>query len=466
MTALLGGARCPALRNRRSLACSGTLADLAQGLRRELRLGDALFVNIGTILASAIFVVPAYVIASTGSAGGAALIWVGAGAISLCGAFAIAELAALYPHAGGEYVYLERAYHPLVGFLYGWSLFAVIQTASIAAVAVVFVEYGAEFVPLSPTAAKAAVVILILGLSLWNCRSVRSSADTQNLTTIAKLVMAGAIVVLCVSLGDQSVETIAGSRLPVEGSAAARWGAAMVAALWAYDGWISITFVGGEVKNPQRFLPRAISLSLLLLIGIYLLLNFAYLKALPFAGFVGTETVAADAAGLAGGHLGGQLVSLAVMVSCFAAANGFIFTGARVYYAMARDGAFLRSFARLSPGAVPKNATLVQGLWAAGIALTGTYDQLFTYVVVVSWLFYGLGSAAVFVLRWKQPDLERPYRAFGYPLLPAIFTIFSAVLLVNTLITDPRDALIGLGITAAGIPVYLYFRKQNADQPA
>ena len=172
-----------------------------------MRLGDALFVNIGTILASAIFVVPAYVIAATGSAGGAGLIWVGAGAISLCGAFAIAELAALYPHAGGEYVYLERAYHPLVGFLYGWSLFAVIQTASIAAVAVVFVEYAAEFAPLSPAAAKAAVVILILGLSLWNCRSVRASADTQNLTTVAKLVMAGAIVVLCVSLGDQSVET-------------------------------------------------------------------------------------------------------------------------------------------------------------------------------------------------------------------------------------------------------------------
>ena len=262
---------------------------LAQGLRRELRLGDALFVNIGTILASAAFVVPAYVIASTGSAGGAALIWVGAGAISLCGAFAIAELAALYPHTGGEYVYLERAYHPLVGFLYGWSLFAVIQTASIAAVAVVFVEYGAEFVPLSPVAAKAAVVVLILGLSLWNCRSIRASASTQNLTTIAKLVMAGAIVVLCVSLGDQSVETISRARLPVEGSWAARWGAAMVGALWAYDGWISITFVGGEVKNPQRFLPRAISLSLLLLIGIYLLLNFAYLKALPLASFLGPK---------------------------------------------------------------------------------------------------------------------------------------------------------------------------------
>lgn len=443
-------------------ARSGTLAVLAQGLRRELRFGDALFVNIGTILASAAFVVPAYVIAATGSAGGAALIWVGAGAISLCGAFAIAELAALYPHAGGEYVYLERAYHPLVGFLYGWSLFAVIQTASIAAVAVIFVEYAAEFAPLSPLGAKAAVVALILGLSLWNCRSVRASASTQNLTTIAKLVMAAAIVVLCVSLGDQSVETIARSRLPVEGSAAARWGAAMVAALWAYDGWISITFVGGEVKNPQRFLPRAISISLLALIAIYLLLNVAYLKALPFSDFVGTETVAADAAGRAGGRLGGQLVALAVMVSCFAATNGFIFTSARVYYAMAQDGAFLRSFARLSSGAVPTNATLAQGLWAAGIALTGTYDQLFTYVVVVSWLFYGLGSAAVFVLRRKRPDLDRPYRAFGYPLLPAIFTIFSAVLLVNTLVTNARDALIGLGITAAGIPVYLYFRKQNA----
>ncbi len=436
---------------------------MAPGLRRELRLGDALFINIGTILASAAFVVPAYVIAATGSAGGAALVWVGAGAMSLCGAFAIAELAAMYPDAGGEYVYLERAWHPLVGFLYGWSLFAVIQTASIAAVAVVFVEYAAEFVPLGPIAAKAAAVALILGLSLWNCRSVRTSAATQNLTTAAKLAMAGAIVVLCAFWGDQPVEEIARSRLPLEGSAAARWGAAIVGALWAYDGWISVTFVGGEVKNPRRFLPRAISLSLLLLIGIYLLLHFAYLRALPLSAFPGAETIAADAAGRAGGQLGSQLVSLAVMVSCFAAANGFLFTGARVYYAMAQGGAFFRPFARLGPGAVPVNATLAQGIWAAGIALTGSYDQLFTYVVVVSWLFYGLGSAAVFALRWKQPDLERPYRAFGYPLLPALFTVFCAVLLGNTLWTDPRDALIGLGITAAGLPFWLHFRRRNRE---
>ena len=434
---------------------------MVEGLRRDLRLGDALFINIGTILASAAFVVPAYVIVATGSAAGSVLVWVGAGAISLCGAFAIAELAALYPHAGGEYVYLERAYHPLVGFLYGWSLFAVIQTASIAAVAVIFVEYAARFVPLGPVASKAAVVIVIVGLSLWNCRSIRSSASTQNLTTVAKLVMAAAIVVLCVFWGDQPAASIAGSRLPVEGSAAARWGAAIVAALWAYDGWISITFVGGEVKNPQRFLPRAISLSLLVLIGIYLLLNLAYLRALPLPAFAGTETVASDAAGRAGGALGGQLVALAVMISCFAATNGFIFTGARVYYAMAQDGAFFRAFGRLNRGAVPTNATIAQGLWAAGIALTGSYDQLFTYVVVVSWLFYGLGSAAVFVLRWKKPELARPYRAFGYPLLPAVFTLFSGALLVNTLVTDPRDALVGLGITAAGIPAYLWFRRRG-----
>ncbi len=430
------------------------------GLRRDLRLGDALFINIGTILGSAAFVVPAYIVAATGSAGGAALVWIGAGAISLCGAFAIAELAALFPRAGGEYVYLERAWHPLVGFLYGWSLFAVIQTASIAAVAVVCVEYFGTFVPLHPTAAKAAAVALIVGLSLWNCRSVRSSASTQNLTTVAKLVMAGAIVVLCAFWGDESAASIGGSRLATEGSAAARWGAAIVAALWAYDGWISITFVGGEVKRPHRFLPRAISLSLLLLIGIYLLLHIAYLRALPLAELAATETVAADAAERAGGPIGGQLVALAVIVSCFAALNGFIFTGARVYYAMARDRAFFRPFARLNRGAVPQNATLVQGLWAAGIALTGSYDQLFTYVVVVSWLFYGLGSAAVFVLRKKQPDRKRPYRAFGYPLLPAVFTLFSAALLVNTVVTDPRDALIGLGLMAAGIPFYLLFRRR------
>ena len=306
-----------------------------------MRLSDALLINIGTILASAAFVVPAQVVTATGSAYGAALVWVAAGAISLCGAFAIAELAALFPRAGGEVVYLERAWGPLAGFLYGWSLFAVIQTASIAAVAVICVEYAAEFVALSPPARKAAAVALILALSLWNCRSIRSSARTQNATTVAKLVMAGAIIVLCVFWGDRPAGEIAAARLPVEGGTMARWGAAMVAALWAYDGWISITFVGGEVKNPQRFLPRAIAVSLLALIGIYLLLNLAYFRALPLPAFAGTETVAADAARAVAGPLGSRLVSAAVMVSCFAAANGFIFTGARVYYAMSRSNSLL-----------------------------------------------------------------------------------------------------------------------------
>ena len=225
---------------------------MTPGLRRDLRLSDALFINIGTILASAAFVVPAYIVADTGSAFGAAAVWTFAGAISLCGAFAIAELSALFPRAGGEYVYLEEAYHPLVGFLYGWSLFAVIQTASIAAVAVICVEYAAHFVAMSPSTRIIAVLGLILALTAWNCRSVRQSADTQNFTTAAKLVMAAAVIGLCVLFGQQSPGEIAASRIPVEGSAAARWGAAIVAALWAYDGWISITFVGGEVRRPAR----------------------------------------------------------------------------------------------------------------------------------------------------------------------------------------------------------------------
>ena len=241
---------------------------MSGGLRRELRLAGTLLINIGTILASAAFVVPAQVLTATGGAFGAGLVWVAAGAISLCGAFAIAELAALFPRAGGEYVYLERAWSPLVGFLYGWSLFAVIQTASIAAVAVICVEYAGDFVGLTPPARKAAAVGLILALSVWNCRSVRRSARTQNVTTVAKLAMTGAIVALCVFWGGQPAGEIASARLPVEGGTAARWGAAMIAALWAYDGWISITFGGGEVENPQRFLPRAISASLLALVGL------------------------------------------------------------------------------------------------------------------------------------------------------------------------------------------------------
>ena len=420
-------------------------------------------INIGTILASAVFVVPANILADVGTPFLSTMVWVAAGLLSLCGAVTIAELGALYPEAGGEYVYLEKVYHPLLGFLYGWTLFSVIQTASIAAVSVVLMTYLGYFFPFSQTAVTVGAIVLTMGLSAWNCISLRTSADTQNTTTIGKLVMIAIIAGVCLLFGTEGQVSF-GQLLPESSSRPlyAAFGIAMVAALWAYDGWISVTFVGGEVREPQKFLPKALIYSVVLLVLIYVVVNFAFMKALPLDEMAATDRIAADAAEKVMGPTGGGLVSLAVIISCFAAVNGFIFTGARVYYAMAADGAFLSSFAKLNENGVPANAIMAQAVWASLIALTGTYDQLFTYVVFTSWLAYALAGAGVIVLRIRKPNLPRPYKALGYPYVTVIFVFLATVLLINTLIEDPRDSLVGAGIMSAGIPLYFYWKRKGA----
>lgn len=436
--------------------------DEKQGLARELGLFDALMINIGTILGSAIFVVPAMILAETGSPMKALAVWLAAGVLSWCGAVTIAELGVLFPKAGGLYVYLEEAYSPFLGYLYGWTLFSVIQTASIAAVSVAMMTYVAYLIPMTALQIKVWSILLILALSVWNCRSLRTSATTQNLFTIAKLVGVGLIAIVCLALGSQGLfiqeNTIL---LPQSGSPLLGFGLALVAALWAFDGWISVTFVGGEVRRPDRFLPISLSLSVVILVAIYLIVNLGFLATLTLDSMAASERVAADAVEAILGGAGGAFVAATVAVSCFAALNGFIFTGARVYYAMAQDGAFFSSFGKLSKNRVPVNAVLAQGVWASLIALTGTYDQLFTYVVVDSWLFYALAAAGVFVLRRRRPDLSRPYRAIGYPVVPLAFVLVSGALLVTAFIADPRDALIGLGIMAVGIPLYPVWRRDR-----
>ena len=434
------------------------------GLRRELNLFDALLINVGTTLASAAFIVHANVLAGVGTPLLAGFVWILAGLFSWCGAVTFAELAVLYPRAGGEYVYLEKAYHPFWGFLYGWTLFAVIQTGSMAAVSVALMTYVGYFVPLTPAMVKTGAIGLILGLSLLNCISLRTSANTQNATTILKLLMVGGIIVLCFLYGGEGVaafkQFLPERDVPV--GAIAGFGAAMIAALWAYDGWISITFVGGEVKEPGRFLPRAMSYSVIVLVAIYVTLQFAYSYALPQEEMMVSTRVAADAAENAIGRIGGSIVSLAVIISCFAAVNGFVFTGARVYYAMAIDRAFFRSASKLTRKSIPANAIWFQAVWASGLTLSGSYDQLFTYVVFDSWLFYALGAVGVIVLRSKEPDRPRPYRVIGYPYIPILFATFASALLLETLISNPRDSLFGIGIMFIGVPAYFYWTRPSA----
>jgi amino acid transporter len=432
-------------------------------LRRELSLLDALMINVGIMIGSAIFLVPASMSREVETPWLMAAVWVVAGILSWCGALAFAELGAMMPEAGGEFVYLTEAYHSFWGHLYGWTVFAVIVTASIAAVAVALATYIGYFIPLSPRMVQVIAIVVILILSILNCYGVRQGATTQNVSTLMKLVLMAVIIVLCLALGREGVGDF--SRwLPDEPdlTLASRFGTAMIAALWAYDGWISITWVGGEVKQPERFLPRSITLSVIMVMGVYVLASVAYSLVLPMGTMARSERVAADAVGHLVGPWGGKLVSLAIIVSCFAAVNGMILSGARVCYAMAEQGLFFRPLAWVHPKyKTPAPALLLQGVWASVLTLTGTYDQLFTYVIFDSWVFYAMGAAAVIVLRRRPPERPRPYRAWGYPYLPILFVVLSGVLLLNTLWTNPRDSLIGIGIMLLGVPGYLVWSKRK-----
>ncbi|MEE8583978.1 MAG: amino acid permease [Acidobacteriota bacterium] len=429
-------------------------------LRRELNLLDALMINVGVILGSAIFLVPALIADKSGTPWMAALVWVVAGFMSWCGAVTFAELATLFPKAGGQYVYLERAYHPFLGFLYGWTVFAVIQTASIAAVSVAFMTYLAYFFPFSDAGIKLGAVLLILGLTAWNCLSLRLGATTQNFTTLLKLALLALIALACFYFGGEGSPAF-GAFLPQSSAGLTGFTLALVAALWAFDGWISITYMASEVRQPQRNLPRSIFHSVLLLGGLYVLVQLAFAYALPSERLFVSERVASEAVEYLLGPLGGGLVALAVVISCFAANNGMVLSGARVYYAMAADGRFFRPLARLSSRSIPANALIAQGIWAALLSLSGSYDQLLTYVVVCSWIFYLLSATALIVLRRKRPELPRPYRVPGYPYLPGLFILMAAALLINTLWSDPRNSLIGIGITLAGAPLYFYWRQEQ-----
>lgn len=435
----------------------------ASDLKRELSLFDSTMINVGTMIASAIFLVPADVAAAVPGIGLMTLAWVLGGAISLLGALSVAELAAAYPRAGGQYAYLREAYGPVWGFLYGWTALLVINTASIAAIAVGFARYVAFFVPLSETSIHIVAVLSIIALTLLNMRGVRLGATTQNILTLAKV---GAIVALVGAAFLLPGGSSANLNPLWPSGPAESWirpfGVAMVAVLWAYDGWIEITYVGSEIKDPGRNLPRSIILSTLLVIGLYTVVSLAYAFVLGPAGMAASKVVASDAAAVVLGGAGAAIVAGAIMVSTLGANNGQTLAGPRIPYAMARDGLFFRAQGRVHPRyATPVVALLTQGIIAAVLAASGTYNTLFTYVVFASFLFYGLSAAAVIRLRRRAPELSRPYRTWGYPLTPLVFIACAALLVVTTVIETPRESAVGAALILLGLPGYWYWKKRG-----
>jgi basic amino acid/polyamine antiporter, APA family len=424
-------------------------------LPRSLGLWDAASVVVGTIIGSAIFLVPAEIARSLPARGLTLLAWVVSGVLSFFGALAYAELGAMLPSTGGQYVYLRAAYGPLWAFLCGWTFFFVIQSGGIATLAVGFSIYLGYFIPMPVWGSRSAAVGLIALLSWINCRGVREGAAVQNLFTVLKL---GGLVVLIAAAFWAPAASVPAA-VPVAFHAAA-FGTAMIACLWAYEGWYCVSFVAGEVRNPQRNIPRALAFGTGFVVLLYTLANLAYLRILPVAEMARTSRVASTVAERTMGQKGALLVALTILFSIVGSTNGSILSTSRVYFAQARDGLFFRAAASVHPKfRTPWIAIYLQSAWAALLALTNSYELLFSFVMFGAWLFYGMTVLGVPVLRRRQPDLPRPYRMWGYPVTPLLFAATSFWLVVNTLFAAPLPSLAGVGIILSGVPVYYWWRR-------
>ena len=432
-------------------------------LERVLSLLDATMINVGGIIGSGIFMVPATVAFFTGSTSLFFLVWILGGIVSLFGALSVAELGAAMPQAGGQYVYLNEAYGPIWGYLYGWSAVAVINTASIAAVGVAFSEYLGFFFPISDASIKGIAVGTIVLLTIINIVDVKSGARFQNLFTLSKLgAIFGIILLGLVMEGgtNQNLSPIFSDK-PFIGLIGPL-GLAMVSVLWTFDGWIFITYVAGEVKNPGRNIPLSLIFCMLIVVSVYLLLNYVLLFILGFTGMNGSELVVSDAASVFLGNKGAAVVTIIILISLIGANNGFVLSSARINYAMARDKLFFNQAAQIhSRFKSPANALIIQCVWACLLTFTGTFNQLITYIIFTSWIFYGMSAGAVIILRKKKPDMDRPYKTPAYPWIPIIFIFFAIFLTINTIMEAPRDAAIGAGIILAGLPLYYYWKKNG-----
>jgi basic amino acid/polyamine antiporter, APA family len=472
-----------------SVKISAHMALEKNQLIRGLTLTDTTALVIGTVIGTGVFLKAAPMAQDTGTPTLVLAAWVAAGLLSLAGALTYAELGAMLPHAGGEYVYLRHSYGEASAFFFGWQRFIVAGSASIASLATGFAIFLSVFLPLNAVwaerqfnllgqqinwqfGAKQLVAVgVILLLSAVNCMAVSFGGKVQSTLTVLKimgiLLIIGGVFFFAPTFSWTNLSTPGGAPA---WSGFAAFGTAMLAALWAYDGWNNMPMASGEVQNPGRNIPRALIGGMIIVMLIYCSANLAYFFALPFNEIVSSNStqyrealpVASKAAQSFLGENGGRIVALAFVVSAIGALNGSILSNARVPYAMARDGVFFSSMAGLSAKTrVPVTAIFIQGFWSCVLALSGTFDQLTDCLLFASWIFYGLVTSSVFVLRRKMPHAERPYKTLGYPLMPLIFVLVAIWLIINTLINRPVESVAGLVLIALGLPLYLYYRWQK-----
>lgn len=430
-------------------------------LVRGIGVGDGVALVVGGVIGSGIFRVPSEVSSHLGSFGAVLLVWVFAGMLSLAGALSLGELGAAMPRTGGLYVYIREAYGRPLAFLYGWALFTIIHTGTIAALGAVFGEYTGALTDLGPWGQKLVGVGTIALLTWVNCMGLGPGKWVQNIFTVAKVAGLGLVILLLLVRG-RPVELLANDFWPADGFSFALvpFGLAVVAVLWAYEGWHTVTFSAGEFKNPVRDLPRALLFGTLGIVCIYALANWGYYAVMPGSEVAGAATVAADAMQLTWGAGAGMLVSILILVSIFGANNATVLLGPRLFYAMAREGLFFPAVARVHPRyRVPVVSIVLQGIWASVLVLSGEFLELIESVVFTHWIFYALAVLGVIILRQKRPELPRPYKLPGYPVLPILFVLAAAGLTLNVLVEFNWKQMIGIGIVLAGIPAYFLFRK-------
>jgi APA family basic amino acid/polyamine antiporter len=453
-------------------------AESRPGLLAKLNLFDATLLVIGSVVGSGIFLTTGIIAESLPSASWILFAWILGSIISLFGGLTMAELGAMMPEAGGQYIYLRAAYGPLVGFLYGWTTFLVTQTGGIAAMAVGFADYLSCFLPFLSlkhtlftcigfdiSAGQVTAAITIAILTVINYFGIRSGSLVQNFFTVLKILAITVMVFIgfYILLGETpAARPDTAVSLPPGISVLPAVGVALIAVLWTFDGWYSVNSVASEIKNVKRNLPLSLILGLSITGIIYILVNIFYVLALPMSEMRGTVRIGEKAATYLFGDMYASGMSGLILISILGCLSATIIFGPRIFYALARDRLFFKSFAQVNLRYhTPGVAIIWQGLWSGLLCLTGSYEQLYTYVIFASLMFYIACALAIFVLRRKRPEAERPYRVWGYPVVPVLFGLAMFLIAINSLIEKPIESFFGIGLMLIGLPVYFFWKKRK-----
>ncbi len=437
-------------------------ATTSSALEQRLTLFDMIMIAVGSTIGSGIFLTPSMIAGALPSPHFIVIVWILGGIMALSGALTYAELGALFPKAGGVYVFLKESYGEFAGFLFGWAYFLVVNTGAIAALSIAFATYFGYFVPLSPAGIKLCAVSGIVIVTAINVRGVKTGGIFSDVFTVLKLVGIAGIIVIGFLWGNASKSDF--TSLTVPGNLSGGFAIAMVGVLWSYGGWQHATFASAEAKQPHRTIPLAMVIGAMIVTLVYVSVNVAYLFLLTPGQIAHSSSLAADAVETVIGRAGGGAIAVAIFISTFGTTGIFTLTAPRIYYAMASDGLFIRTLAKIHPQFhTPANAILIQSLWAIVLILFwGTFENLISYVVFTDWIFFALTAASVFVFRRKFPNRERRYKTFGYPVTPLIFISFALWFVVSTLIEKPAQAWAGILMLLLGLPVFYAMKKKRA----